>query len=339
MARRVFIGLSAPIAYDYGNIIRKSRYPNPILEAPMGLMTLYDEILILHPALCPQSMKNLSFIRFISDHVDLKEYFQQVKKQMILNTIDVNPQTEYPYKEYEQILKIIAPFSKFDNHSRMFEEVPFTPNSAKKINLLFDTAISVKENTNFSPNSLLLKTLNFEMNNVIREKVTNFVISNRIPNYMTKKGPDTSLIEEIRDRPFLKEFRQKIDNLADRGDFDTITELTFELECEYEQIKNQIVKNSLSSSRYIYSTISNLVTVIPEILIPFSGIGTGISLAKDYLSIYKDRNKFGWAGFLLNLSESYFGNVKFSKNNCMSCGTKNLLHAIYCNVCGSKLTE
>jgi hypothetical protein len=60
MARIAFIGLSGPMGYDYNNYQDKnSTIPNPILEAPLGLMVLYDKILFLHPSLCPKSMLDL----------------------------------------------------------------------------------------------------------------------------------------------------------------------------------------------------------------------------------------------------------------------------------------
>ena len=44
MVKRIaFLGLSGPIAYDYKNKL-DAVYPNPILEAPLGLMVLYDEL-------------------------------------------------------------------------------------------------------------------------------------------------------------------------------------------------------------------------------------------------------------------------------------------------------
>ncbi|MDR4492421.1 MAG: hypothetical protein R2685_16250 [Candidatus Nitrosocosmicus sp.] len=68
MTRVAFVGLSGPTGYDYKNYQdKKSIIPNPILEAPLGLMVLYDKILFLHPSVCPKSMLKLLLIEFLSE--------------------------------------------------------------------------------------------------------------------------------------------------------------------------------------------------------------------------------------------------------------------------------
>lgn len=59
--RVAFVGLSSPTAYFYDHkrkYLKKSSWQwTPILESPQGLATLFDEILFLHEALCPSTMK------------------------------------------------------------------------------------------------------------------------------------------------------------------------------------------------------------------------------------------------------------------------------------------
>jgi hypothetical protein len=50
-----YIALSGPIFYDYKNML-KWPYPNPVLEAPLDLMILYDEIIFIDEIVCPKSM-------------------------------------------------------------------------------------------------------------------------------------------------------------------------------------------------------------------------------------------------------------------------------------------
>ena len=40
MKKSVYVGLSGPLFYDYENPL-DSKYPNPVLEAPVGLAVLY----------------------------------------------------------------------------------------------------------------------------------------------------------------------------------------------------------------------------------------------------------------------------------------------------------
>lgn len=70
--RRAFIGLSGPIGYDYKNQTdrpnpKDSDAPNAILEDGFGLMLLYDELIFVAPQLCPANMRELPYVRFLSE--------------------------------------------------------------------------------------------------------------------------------------------------------------------------------------------------------------------------------------------------------------------------------
>jgi hypothetical protein len=71
--RIAYVGASGPIKYDYKHTLN-SGYPNPILESPLGLMAVYDEIVFLHESICPKTMQKLDFIRFLSDREDIQDY-------------------------------------------------------------------------------------------------------------------------------------------------------------------------------------------------------------------------------------------------------------------------
>jgi hypothetical protein len=75
--RSVYIGLSSPIFYDYKNML-KWPYPNPVLEAPLGLMILYDEIIFIDKIVCPKGGRVMISNQF--DNVNVRnetrrEYF------------------------------------------------------------------------------------------------------------------------------------------------------------------------------------------------------------------------------------------------------------------------
>ena len=66
------IGLSTPIAFDYGVEATRApadlaSSPNPILDSPFGLMLLYDELWFLTRSLCPENMRGCSFVRFLDE--------------------------------------------------------------------------------------------------------------------------------------------------------------------------------------------------------------------------------------------------------------------------------
>lgn len=67
-----YVGLAGPIGYDYANPAplvdeRDGSSPNPVLENVLGLLLCYDEIVFLAPQFCPADMRELPYVRFLSD--------------------------------------------------------------------------------------------------------------------------------------------------------------------------------------------------------------------------------------------------------------------------------
>jgi len=89
-------------------------YPNPILEAPLGLFVLYDKLLFLDPVVCPYNMKELEYVKFVTDTEDLTKYFERLQKT---HSTQSSPSKPYPWKDWEHIVRAIAPFARPDNHS------------------------------------------------------------------------------------------------------------------------------------------------------------------------------------------------------------------------------
>lgn len=342
MSRVAFIGLSGPTGYDYKNYQdKKSTIPNPILEAPLGLMVLYDKILFLHPSVCPKSMLKLPFVEFLSEKKDLKEYFMKIGEDQILEKANLrfdykSVSTEYSY--ISQNIKQLLPNSSCDNHSRKWEGLPSSPNAINEVNVIYDNIVARNENASFTTNSVWHKTLYTESKNVLKENVVNYAIAYRIPNYIDNNGPFVKLIEEIRDRTFIREFRKKIDHLIKNNDSQSIFELTQQLETEFEQIRNILHKSIFEKSR-LFESIVSMVSLIPDLLgIPYVGSTISVGfLINNMTKIYGDR-KFRWTGFLLDLN-----NMPFSKSintkvySCVNCGLKNPPYSKFCNNCGLSL--
>ncbi|MGX1703545.1 hypothetical protein [Microbacterium sp. NPDC055357] len=67
-----FIGLAGPFGYDYRNPAprvdeRDGSSPNPVLENVLGLLLCYDELVFLAPQFCPADMRDLPYVRFLTD--------------------------------------------------------------------------------------------------------------------------------------------------------------------------------------------------------------------------------------------------------------------------------
>jgi hypothetical protein len=133
--RLAYVGLSGPIAYDYKNKLNWQT-PNPILEAPLGLMVLYDEIVFLDLIVCPKSMQKLDFVKFLTDKIDIKDYFEKIQQERLEKYASSVWQGKFPYQEYEYICKTIAPFAHFDSHSRRIVDTPYiAPNAMREISV------------------------------------------------------------------------------------------------------------------------------------------------------------------------------------------------------------
>lgn len=67
-----FIGSAGPFGYDYRHPAPRvndqdGSSPNPILENVLGLLLCYDELIFLAPQFCPADMRELPYVRFLTD--------------------------------------------------------------------------------------------------------------------------------------------------------------------------------------------------------------------------------------------------------------------------------
>jgi hypothetical protein len=79
---KAFVGFSSPVGYDYVNQALicdsdQSDSPNPVIVGSTGILLLFDEIWFPCRSICPQSMRNLDYVRFVSDErPDIKLDFE-----------------------------------------------------------------------------------------------------------------------------------------------------------------------------------------------------------------------------------------------------------------------
>lgn len=121
MKKRIaYIGLSYPLFYDYRNQAPLSENdtwdsPNPIIESPLGLMILYDELWFLCESLCPSNMRGLSYIKYVDKiYPDLyyegADLFRQ-KADLKLNYRGLS------YEDTLNRMNLNKDFGSLDNHS------------------------------------------------------------------------------------------------------------------------------------------------------------------------------------------------------------------------------
>ena len=67
--RRLFIGASGPIGYDYEPSVASDIGPVPVMEDLNGILLCYDELIFLAREFCPADMWGLPYVRFANEDV------------------------------------------------------------------------------------------------------------------------------------------------------------------------------------------------------------------------------------------------------------------------------
>jgi hypothetical protein len=316
-----YIGLSGPVCYDYKNRLNR-KYPNPILEGPLGLMILYDEVVFLHEALCPKSMRKLDFVKFLSDRKDIIDYLERIEQKRLDDYARKIWQGNiFRLEKLENIAKTIAPFARYDihsnriseyrydNHSNLISQALF-PNSISVLNVIYDNIVAHDEKLTLVTNSLVDGPLATRMKSALRGNLINNLLTKRIPNYLTENGPYTKTIYDIRNRPFLKKFRNKIYDVIQGRDTNSVNELTQQLETELNEIGKELVTEKINPKRIYYTfasiamAIAPAIAISPEIAKAIALLGMGIGAfeyTKAVLDVWSDRTNYAWTGFLVDL--------------------------------------
>lgn len=197
-----------PLLYDYKNKLNE-RYPNPILEGPLGLVALYNEIVFLNEAVCPKSMKELKFVKLLSDSQDIKDFFEREAKVILGDA-------KFPSMKFRPIAETIGPFATWDAHSRAIDlglYIHPVPNSGNWINFLYDNIVSREKNLDLITNSFSGKGLIYSVS-MTGGNVHKIDVAHSLPNYITDDGPDLGTIYEIRNMDFVKQLRKKTEGTS-----------------------------------------------------------------------------------------------------------------------------
>lgn len=78
--RRALIGLSSPIGFNYNRVRSKiwsssdpDDDPIPLLDSPLGLFLLYDEIWFFNRKMCPSNCLGLEYVKILDEEVDFEK--------------------------------------------------------------------------------------------------------------------------------------------------------------------------------------------------------------------------------------------------------------------------
>jgi hypothetical protein len=302
--RTGFIGASSPIAFDYKVFRKKGKgYPNPILEAPLGLFVMYDELLFLDPVVCPYNMSELEYVRFVSDTKDVSEYIEIFEGKEIPHV-----GTHYPWKDWQHIAMTIAPFATIGNHSavRFHKDWPF-PDSRSPKNVILDQVIAQAEKAEPITNTLTDDWLLANVKRVMGLSLTQIALHSKIPNFQSPEGPYVEFIDEVRASRQVKAFRKKVEEVCGEDKIRDVKEATLTLEEDFNSIRNQALVEKAGIGPVYESAASITLSGASEFVrkIPLLGTVVGLTIdVKDAIQGVRDRKRRGWAALLAEIEES-----------------------------------
>lgn len=302
MTSTALVGLTGPIGYHY-DVENEFGFPNPILESPTALMLLYDEICFVHPKVCPKNMRDLDYVKFLSDREDLRKYRDLIDSSEDLDEI-IPEGKQNRFKELEgyqidwnqwELATKVAPdgVDRIDDHSRGIINNVF---ASVKLpwNFYFDIAIAVRKNMDFISNSILDSSIRTTENKLKPElELTEQVVGERIPNIQKREGPYVEIIDDLRASPYLSNFRKKMTD----AQIQELEEAQAEIEQKFDRYRNEALKDRHNKFNQYRSTASLILSDVNPEPITSTVVGGGDTLL-DIYQTRKSRKKHGWASFL-----------------------------------------
>lgn len=296
--RVAYVGISSPTAYLYGGggrPTKRSKWSwSPIIECPQGLATLFDEVWFLHPALCPATMMNLDFVRFLNQDpskrsiikplLENPDRFLDAKVSELLDSRNApSPIRKMP--DYSKVIDTITGWPKdmkryVDNHSLNFQfsEVHLRGNSSDSHLLILDFAIL--ERLRETADSQIELVLNRFTESMLAQvpatlpemQIAGGIVVKRIPSVLRPEGPDMSRIYSLRDNVYLSDFRKKICQSAANQENEDILEIAERIEHEYEDYKHKVLLEKHKEAQVIESFSRNAASIMIGLLLPVPGL-------------------------------------------------------------------
>jgi hypothetical protein len=317
--RRAFIGFSSPTAYYYDHDQRYFKEDwrwNPILESPQGLIALFDELWFITRALCPVSMRNESYVKFIDEDSSYSEWIFKILEMYRTTKGDEFIDLCFPYLRdfldlsYDKYRAQISRFHKIvgqvygvepdvnnpiDNHSHRIMMGTYhlngdclNTNLVALDNVLFDfLSIPGSELITNRFNDVFYKKEYSNLNKVI---ATQGITIKRIPVIQAPNGPILKDIERIRENNYLIDFRQKIVS----SDYIDSEGLINEIESEFGKYRANLLDKKLKGCTIGSSISKNLISLVYSKAIPL------FIQAKSIIEDSETR-KLRWTGFINEL--------------------------------------
>ncbi|MCP2035481.1 hypothetical protein L1279_002492 [Planomicrobium sp. HSC-17F08] len=329
--RVAMVGLSSPVAYlyDFQRYFPDNPWDwNPILESPQGLSVLYDEIYFLHRALCPTSMINLPFVKFIEDmdKVTVNRILPLLSLENyegpLLNFVDTKTPLDFSsYTSHINLIfgKIPSFDNPIDNHTRMFslENVNINANSQNPHLILKDLLILEELQKSFPylefeliTNKFTTTRLKYKPNELNERNLAQDLLINGssnmpyIPVLQNQLGPDLNYIEKLRNANSLGDFRNKLLKEVNNEETKTVDvkKIAYDIRQEFNKYEEETLYLSPNKLKKTL-TISSPILKGLSFLEPGLGgkIVRSVVSGSDMIIQGKDKYKeikYSWASFV-----------------------------------------
>lgn len=320
--RIAYYGLSSPIFYDYKIQVEKTMNdtwdsPNPILDSGFGTILLYDEIWFFCESLCPQNMRNLPYVKFIDKFWDLK-MLKTINTENIWKELggkEGASAREYNLSQNYNIFHDVVSRigirweSAADNHSRPLKvgENVYTGNSMTPDNILFDLATVELLKEKFKGKKLELITNSFTQSYLdssdsilAKSHLTELLVIDNIPSYLSIHGPYHQCIEEVRDNSYLKSYRDWISNQSLKYDPVELVDVKKEIENVISQAQKKQFLSYLNPELTFKSITKTIIGAIADEILPFASTVKGIF---DDIVLGNEKKKIMWQGFIITAKD------------------------------------
>ncbi|MDP3553161.1 hypothetical protein [Methylocystis sp.] len=321
MPKRIaFIGLSGPLFYDYANPAKRTHAdlassPNPILAAPISLMLLFDELWFLTKSLCPNNLRNSSFVKFVdeSGHLDDLDP-RDAEKWVELNSSELQ-KTAYDFiraeffDHYQTVLKSTGVIWKgaCDNHSHGLKIGPCeaSANSASFKSVLFDLFVHAKlgdPRVELIANPYLERLMEKSIFPAGRLNFSERVIGPRLTNWQSPVGPYQPEIDDLRHHRFLKDYRTWVQQQDISFDEKEASERREAVEREISSAMRKALLDKLDDG----SLVKNSALLLGKAALDFAtgGISGHLSDAAEAVKKTVETRSMRWQGFLLDLERT-----------------------------------
>ncbi|MBT2727477.1 hypothetical protein J7E63_11080 [Bacillus sp. ISL-75] len=314
MKKRIaYVGLSTPIGYDYRNEASRTKAdltssPNPILDSPFGLFLLFDEIWFLSRSLCPDNLRDASFVKFLDEtHAT---FINEIDFDIIIQEVGKQESEIYAQNTHKNRVDFQTVINKLDvdwdigldNHTHGIS----IGNSILSGNvtldkLLFDMKVVKmfeEDGVELITNTLTQRWFENENQNHYEIELSEILVIENIPNFLTPHGPYHSCVEEARDNSYLKDFRKWITSQNLNSKRNELEDIKKEVEEAIRKAQEELFLKSFDYKSHYKSVGKSMIGDAVGVLIPgASTVATAYEETKSFLNNRERR----WQAFIVSL--------------------------------------